>query len=92
MAAQPPGPGFPEQAPSVYMQTFFIIIRRSLRSLSLIHIFPVFYCSDCGKPVCTDETIKAVSDIFREKGSNAWFEMDAAELLPEGFTLSLIHI
>ena len=47
---------------------------------------PVFYCSDCGKPVCTDETIKAVSDIFREKGSNAWFEMDAAELLPEGFT------
>ena len=47
---------------------------------------PVFYCSDCGKPVCTDDTIKAVSDIFREKGSNAWFEMDAAELLPEGFT------
>ena len=42
---------------------------------------PVFYCSDCGKPVCTDETIKAVSDIFREKGSNAWIEMDAAETL-----------
>ena len=28
MAAQPPGPGLPEQAPSVYMQTFFIIIPR----------------------------------------------------------------
>ena len=46
---------------------------------------PVFYCSDCGKPVCTDETIEAVSNIFREKGSNAWFELEAEELLPRGF-------
>ena len=46
---------------------------------------PVFYCSECGKPVCTDETIKSVSDIFRERGSNAWFELEAADLLPEGF-------
>ena len=47
---------------------------------------PVFYCKDCGKPICTDETIKAVSDLFAEKGSNAWFDMDAADILPEGFT------
>ena len=47
---------------------------------------PVFYCAECGKPVCTDETINSVSDIFRQRGSNAWFELDAAELLPEGFT------
>ena len=46
---------------------------------------PVFYCADCGKPVCTRETIEKVSAIFGEKGSNAWFELDAAELLPEGF-------
>ena len=46
---------------------------------------PVFYCADCGKPICTDETIKAVSDLFREKGSNAWFDMDAADILPKGF-------
>ncbi len=46
---------------------------------------PVYYCSDCGKPVCTEETINKVSDIFREKGSNAWFELDASELLPDGF-------
>jgi isoleucyl-tRNA synthetase len=46
---------------------------------------PVFYCEDCGKPVCTRETIEKVSEIFGEKGSNAWFEMDAAALLPEGF-------
>ena len=47
---------------------------------------PVFYCTECGKPVCTDETINSVSDIFRQRGSNAWFELDAADLLPEGFT------
>ena len=47
---------------------------------------PVFYCEDCKKPVCTDETIENVASIFEEKGSNAWFDMDAAELLPQGFT------
>ena len=46
---------------------------------------PVFYCEDCKKPVCTDESIESVAAIFEEKGSNAWFEMDAAELLPQGF-------
>ena len=46
---------------------------------------PVFYCGDCHKPVCTDETIESVASIFEEKGSNAWFELDAAELLPKGF-------
>ena len=46
---------------------------------------PVFYCKDCGKPVCTDETIAAVSALFAEKGSNAWFEMDANEIVPSGF-------
>ena len=47
---------------------------------------PVFYCKDCGKPVCTDETIEAVANLFEKKGSNAWFDMDAADILPEGFT------
>ena len=46
---------------------------------------PVFYCKSCGKPICTEETIAKISKIFGEKGSNAWFEMEAAELLPEGF-------
>ena len=46
---------------------------------------PVFYCKDCGKPVCTDETIAAVSALFGEKGSNAWFKMEAEEILPDGF-------
>ena len=47
---------------------------------------PVFYCADCGKPICTDETIEAVSKLFGEKGSNAWYEMEAADILPQGFT------
>ena len=46
---------------------------------------PVFYCPDCGKPVCTPETIEKVASIFAAQGSNAWFDLPAAELLPEGF-------
>ncbi len=46
---------------------------------------PVFYCADCGKPVCTDETIAAVSKAFAAHSSNVWFDEDA-ELLPDGFT------
>ncbi len=46
---------------------------------------PVFYCEDCGKPVCTDETINKISEVFGEKGSNAWFDLETAELMPEGF-------
>ena len=47
---------------------------------------PVFYCDDCSKPVCTDESIESVAKIYETEGSNAWFEREAAELLPEGFT------
>ena len=46
---------------------------------------PVFYCGDCGKPICTDETIAAVSALFGEKGSNAWYETEAADILPKDF-------
>ncbi len=46
---------------------------------------PVFYCEDCKKPICTPETIARISEIFAEKGSNAWFELDASDLMPEGF-------
>ena len=46
---------------------------------------PVFYCADCGKPICTDETIAAVSALFGEKGSNAWYETEAADILPKDF-------
>ncbi len=46
---------------------------------------PVVYCRDCGKPVVTDETISAISALFAAEGSNAWFEKEAADILPAGF-------
>ncbi|TCP29109.1 isoleucyl-tRNA synthetase [Scopulibacillus darangshiensis] len=46
---------------------------------------PAFYGED-GAPIITDETIAHVSNLFREHGSNVWFEWDAKDLLPEGFT------
>ena len=46
---------------------------------------PVLYCSDCGEPVCTFETIDKISAVFRKQGSNAWFSLDASEFLPEGY-------
>ena len=47
---------------------------------------PVFYCKSCGKPVSTEESIMKLSKLFDEYGSNIWFEKDAMELAPEGFT------
>ncbi|MCY9011721.1 class I tRNA ligase family protein, partial [Bacillus inaquosorum] len=46
---------------------------------------PVFYAEN-GEPVITDETIEHVSELFRQHGSNIWFEKEAKDLLPEGFT------
>ncbi len=47
---------------------------------------PVFYCADCGKEICTEETINHLSAIFAREGSNAWFKNEAKDLLPEGYT------
>lgn len=46
---------------------------------------PVFYAEN-NEPIITDETIAHISELFREHGSNIWFEREAKELLPEGFT------
>ncbi len=46
---------------------------------------PVFYCADCGKPVCNEESIAAVSALFGEKGSNSWYELEAEDILPGSF-------
>ena len=47
---------------------------------------PVFYCKDCGKPVSNPDSIAKISKLFDEFGSNVWFEKEAMELVPEGFT------
>ncbi len=46
---------------------------------------PVFYCSECGKPICTKESISKVCEMFAEHGSNAWYDYEAEQLLPELF-------
>ncbi len=46
---------------------------------------PIFYAEN-GEPIITPETIAHVSALFREHGSNIWFQKEAKELLPEGFT------
>ncbi|MFV2046508.1 isoleucine--tRNA ligase [Metabacillus litoralis] len=46
---------------------------------------PVFYAEN-GEPIITDETIEHVSNLFRDYGSNIWFEREAKDLLPDGFT------
>ena len=44
---------------------------------------PVFYCKKCGKYHITDASIKAVSDLFRKEGSDAWYKYDANDILPK---------
>lgn len=46
---------------------------------------PIFYAEN-GDSIITDETINHVSELFREHGSDIWFEREAKDLLPAGFT------
>ena len=46
---------------------------------------PIFYCDDCGADLVSPETIAHVAALFREHGSNVWFDREAKDLLPEGF-------
>ncbi|MTM66598.1 isoleucine--tRNA ligase [Turicibacter sanguinis] len=46
---------------------------------------PVFYAED-GEAILDESVINHVANLFREKGSNIWFELEAEELLPAGFT------
>ncbi|WP_283678876.1 isoleucine--tRNA ligase [Lentilactobacillus sp. Marseille-Q4993] len=46
---------------------------------------PIFYAED-GEAIITEETINHVADLFEKYGSDIWFEKEAKDLLPEGFT------
>ena len=46
---------------------------------------PIFYGED-GEAIITPETTEHVAQLFAEFGSNVWFEREAKDLLPEGFT------
>ncbi len=46
---------------------------------------PIFYAED-GTPILEKATIDHVADLFGKYGSSYWFEKDAKDLLPEGYT------
>ena len=45
---------------------------------------PAFYCKKCGAYHITDATIKAVSELFRKEGSDAWYKYEAEQIIPAG--------
>lgn len=46
---------------------------------------PIFYAEN-GDAILDQEVLSHVSDLFKEFGSNVWYEREAKDLLPEGFT------
>lgn len=46
---------------------------------------PIIYCED-GTPIMEEAVFKHISDLFRQYGSNVWFEKDEQFLLPQGYT------
>lgn len=46
---------------------------------------PIFYAEN-GEAIITPETIEHVAQLFAAHGSKIWFEKEAKELLPTGFT------
>ncbi|MBQ8297867.1 MAG: isoleucine--tRNA ligase [Ruminococcus sp.] len=44
---------------------------------------PIIYCKDCGKPIVNDDTIKAIADLFRAEGADAWWTKEPSEFIPE---------
>jgi isoleucyl-tRNA synthetase len=49
---------------------------------------PVFYRKSDNEPLMTPETLAHIEKIFAERGSNAWWELSVAELLPESLRAS----
>ena len=45
---------------------------------------PIFYCEKCGAEHIDEESIKAVSDLFRAEGSDSWYIKSADEILKKG--------
>ena len=46
---------------------------------------PIIYTQD-NQPIMEADVFQHIADLFREHGSNIWFERDAKDLLPAGYT------
>ncbi len=46
---------------------------------------PIFY-DEAGKPIIEEAVFEHVAQLFEQFGSNVWFEREAKDLLPEGYT------
>lgn len=46
---------------------------------------PIFYAED-ETPIIDELVFKHIEELFREHGSNIWYELEAKDLLPEGYS------
>jgi len=46
---------------------------------------PVFYDTETGEVLLTEETVAHIREIFREQGSDAWWELSIEQLLPAAY-------
>lgn len=44
---------------------------------------PIFFCKDCGEPLIEMDAMMAVSELFRNEGSDSWFTRSADQILPK---------
>lgn len=45
---------------------------------------PAVYCESCGKVIIDDAVTGRVSELFAKEGSDAWYRLEAAEIVPPG--------
>ena len=46
---------------------------------------PILYCKKCKKPIINEETIKIISEKFKNESSDAWVKYEAKDFIPQGF-------
>lgn len=45
---------------------------------------PIFYCRECQQEIINEKTISHLQKLFREYGSDVWWEKDVQDLMPVG--------
>ena len=49
---------------------------------------PTFHCNACGHTALDAALIDRVRDRVRDEGADIWYQLEAAELLPDGYACS----